>query len=333
MTHYMSLWDDSFQAIKEGRKTVEMRLNDEKRSCIKIDDTIEFTNTTTQEKMSCKVVNIYKYKDFAELYKHHNKVSIGYKEDEIANPDDMLLYYTKEQIEKNGVIGIEITLATPTYILASMYEGSFDRKTVEMLRRVIKKRNRFAIIASYFESYELTDKFANIFYNKFVEAGLGFEQMAVVDGRMSYDEAQKTVQEADMVWISGGDTPTEFRSICEYGLDKVLREHKGVLMGVSAGTLNLGKTVLCPKSNGYDHEQIYEGLGCVDITVFSHYNMGEIAEDKLKLSNTYDFYYMTDDSYILCAGDKKEFYGNIYYISKGQKEAICLDLEREAKNC
>lgn len=48
----MNLWDDSFQAIKEGWKTVEMRLNDEKRSVISAGDIIEFTNTTIQEKMS-----------------------------------------------------------------------------------------------------------------------------------------------------------------------------------------------------------------------------------------------------------------------------------------
>ncbi len=328
MTHYMNLWDDSFQAIKEGWKTIEMRLNDEKRANISADDIIEFTNTSTEEKMECRVVKVHKYPDFTELYKRHSKESIGYKEDEEPNPEDMFKYYTKEQIEKYGVVGIEISVATPTYILASMYEGSFDERTVDMLSRVINKRERFAIIASYFESYELTDKFANIFYNKFVEAGLGFNQMSVVDGRMTHEEAQKTIREADMVWISGGDTPTEYRSICEYGLDKVLREHKGVLMGVSAGTLNLGKIVLCPKSNGYNHQQIYDGLGCVDITAFSHYDMGDIAEDKLELSYTYDFYYMTDDSYILCVGNKKEFYGNIYFVSKGKKKMICQDLER-----
>ena len=27
----MNLWDDSFEAIKEGWKTIEMRLNDEKK--------------------------------------------------------------------------------------------------------------------------------------------------------------------------------------------------------------------------------------------------------------------------------------------------------------
>ena len=110
MTHYMNLWDDSFQAIKEGWKTVEMRLNDEKRAAISVGDVIEFTNTTTQENISCKVKNIYKYVDFHELYQNHNKLSIGYKEDENANPDDMLLYYTKEQIAKYGVVGIELDI-------------------------------------------------------------------------------------------------------------------------------------------------------------------------------------------------------------------------------
>ena len=37
-THYMKLWDAPFNAIKSGTKTIEMRLNDEKRSAIKIDD-------------------------------------------------------------------------------------------------------------------------------------------------------------------------------------------------------------------------------------------------------------------------------------------------------
>lgn len=34
MTHYMNLWEDSFLAIRDGWKAVEMRLNDEKRPII-----------------------------------------------------------------------------------------------------------------------------------------------------------------------------------------------------------------------------------------------------------------------------------------------------------
>ena len=98
-------------------KTIASNMNDIKEInkskfinfLIKVDDIIEFTNTSTQEKLSCKVINIYKYSDFSRLYENHDKQSIGYRENEKADPNDMLLYYTKEQIEKYGVVGIELT--------------------------------------------------------------------------------------------------------------------------------------------------------------------------------------------------------------------------------
>ncbi|MGD9886479.1 MAG: ASCH domain-containing protein [Bacilli bacterium] len=104
----MNIWDDSFQAIKEGWKNIEMRLNDKKRSIIKVNDIVVFTNSKTKEEMKCNVINIFKYSNFEELYKNHNKLSIGYKENESANSQDMLDYYSIDKIKENGVIGIEI---------------------------------------------------------------------------------------------------------------------------------------------------------------------------------------------------------------------------------
>ena len=106
----MNLWDDSFQAIKEGWKTIEMRLLDEKRAAIKLNDTIEFSNVKTEEKIKCKVMRLYKYHDFYELYKYHDKRSIGYKDSEDANPEDMFMYYSQDMIEKYGVIGIGLSV-------------------------------------------------------------------------------------------------------------------------------------------------------------------------------------------------------------------------------
>lgn len=110
MTHKMKLWNSAFLTVKNKTKTIEMRLCDEKRSMISIGDTIEFTNAKTDEIMECTVLNLYRYKDFHELYKHHDKISIGYSENETANPDDMLAYYSSESIKKYGVLGIEISV-------------------------------------------------------------------------------------------------------------------------------------------------------------------------------------------------------------------------------
>ncbi|MDE6661162.1 MAG: DUF3850 domain-containing protein [Anaeroplasmataceae bacterium] len=85
MKHKMKLWPDSFLKIQEGSKTIEMRLNDEKRRLIHSGDTLEFENTETKEKLECVVLKTVSYSSFKELYTTCNKISIGYKEDEIAN--------------------------------------------------------------------------------------------------------------------------------------------------------------------------------------------------------------------------------------------------------
>lgn len=54
-----------------------MCLNDEKRSKIEIGDEIEFTSTKTNEVLVCEIIKIYKCNDFEDLYKSHNKISIG----------------------------------------------------------------------------------------------------------------------------------------------------------------------------------------------------------------------------------------------------------------
>lgn len=109
-THYMKLWDASFNAIKSGTKTIEMRLNDEKRSAIKIDDIIVFTNISNGDKIKTKVENLYIYETFKELYDNHDKISIGYKENETASFEDMYNYYSKDEINKYGVLGIKIKI-------------------------------------------------------------------------------------------------------------------------------------------------------------------------------------------------------------------------------
>ena len=110
MKYNMNLNNGPFNHIKAGTKTIEMRLNDEKRQLLKEKDLIEFTNRISLETILVEIVKIHKYSNFDELYKHFDKVSLGYNKDDIANPKDMEKYYPKEEQEKYGVIGIEIRI-------------------------------------------------------------------------------------------------------------------------------------------------------------------------------------------------------------------------------
>ena len=104
----MKLNNEPFNLIKNGTKTVELRLNDEKRKLLNIGDKIEFTNRDTNEKLSVDIINLYKYPSFKELYKHFDKVEMGYNKDDIAESKDMEAYYSKEEQDKCGVLGIEL---------------------------------------------------------------------------------------------------------------------------------------------------------------------------------------------------------------------------------
>ena len=104
----MRLHNGPFTRIKSGTKTIEMRLNDEKRQLIKVGESIKFINRVTEEEMVTLVKGLYYFENFDELYKNFDKVLIGYDEDDDADPNDMSQYYSKEDILKYGVVGIEI---------------------------------------------------------------------------------------------------------------------------------------------------------------------------------------------------------------------------------
>lgn len=113
MKHIMRLWPESFTAVKEEGKTIEMRLYDEKRAAIKTGDTIEFINTDSKERLICEVIGLYRYDSFEKLYSHHDKQAIGYKEGESSDPKDMLAYYSVENVNRYGVLAIEIKPCQP----------------------------------------------------------------------------------------------------------------------------------------------------------------------------------------------------------------------------
>ena len=106
----MRLHDEPFKLIKAGTKTIELRLYDEKRQQIQVGDIIEFTSRATGEIQLTKVIAMHIYSCFADLYRDYDKVSLGYSMAEEANPSDMEKYYSKEEQEKYGVVGIEIEL-------------------------------------------------------------------------------------------------------------------------------------------------------------------------------------------------------------------------------
>ena len=110
MIHYMNLVPSAFKKIADGSKTIELRLNDEKRKRINVEDTVVFNCSSTKDIISAQVSGLHKFSDFKELYKVLPLEKCGYTVAELntAHYTDMERYYTKEQIKKYGALGIEL---------------------------------------------------------------------------------------------------------------------------------------------------------------------------------------------------------------------------------
>ena len=108
MTHNMHLKAKPFNLIKNKQKRIELRLWDEKRRQMNIEDIISFENEETSEIIKAKIIALYIFPTFKELYQKFDKLELGYTSFEVADYHDMDKYYSREKQEKYGVVGIGI---------------------------------------------------------------------------------------------------------------------------------------------------------------------------------------------------------------------------------
>lgn len=112
MIHKMKLQESPFERIKNGTKTIEFRLFDEKRRQIKVGDKIEFSKLPDlQEKILVDVLELYREETFEILFK---KLYTD-EEDIKRKTKAMYEYYSPEEEKEYGVIGIKIALFSNSF--------------------------------------------------------------------------------------------------------------------------------------------------------------------------------------------------------------------------
>jgi ASC-1-like (ASCH) protein len=109
-THKMKLATVPFEKIASGNKIIESRLYDEKRQQINLGDRVEFTCNDDQSKKVVTVVKaLHRYPNFANLFSDFPPSLFGG-----TSKDDLIkeieTFYSKEEQERYGVVGIKIEL-------------------------------------------------------------------------------------------------------------------------------------------------------------------------------------------------------------------------------
>lgn len=108
--HIMRLQRSPFDKVKNGTKSIELRLFDEKRALINIGDIITFICEPEQtEVVTTKVIGILRYPTFPNLIDDFPLELFGWSEkDKLIQ--NIYKYYTQKDELKNGVVGIKLEL-------------------------------------------------------------------------------------------------------------------------------------------------------------------------------------------------------------------------------
>lgn len=112
MKHTMRLYDDYFEPIKDGKKQVEVRLNDEKRRKIKIGEIIEFSKLPDQDEiLQVEVTKLTVYPNFQLMYEDIPFIELGCEGWTMeAMIKETYALYTPQQETEYGALAIGIKL-------------------------------------------------------------------------------------------------------------------------------------------------------------------------------------------------------------------------------
>lgn len=211
---------------------------------------------------------------------------------------------------------------------------------VANLKRSVRPGGRFLAIAAWEDEHARNDEMAATFAGCFAFHGMGFSRVDVLDSR-NEAQAAELVKASDVILLAGGHVPTQNAFFRGIGLRALLKDYPGVIMGVSAGSMNAADTVYAqPEETGEAVDPAYErfipGLGLTRHNILPHYNMvKDNVLDGMRLfeeitfgdSHGRTFIVLEDGSYLLEREGEARVFGRAWTIRDGAMLPLCVEGE------
>lgn len=207
---------------------------------------------------------------------------------------------------------------------------------VENLKLDWRDNSRCLVVSASPDAYMENNEMRFFFEKKLKETGLSVSAVDICD-RRNGEEMVGKLKNYDMLILGGGHVPTQNAFFHRIGLISAIQEFDGIVMGISAGTMNCAKNVYAqPEIAGESTSKVYqrfiEGLGLTQCNVLPHYQAvkDDMLDGKRLMEDiTYPdsigrkFYALPDGSYILERDGESWIYGEAYLISDGAIQKVC----------
>ena len=217
------------------------------------------------------------------------------------------------------------------------YDKLLDAKNgfIENMRQFWKENMRGLIIAASPDSFDGNDEMRDFFEQAFQNGDIPVT-FDLWDYR-SHDISAEELHQYDVIMLGGGHVPTENRFFELIHLREKLQIYQGIILGVSAGTMNSADVVyaqpeLPGESVDPNYERYLRGLGLTAIQVLPHYQMvkhfeldGKRLFEDITYGDSYgkEFIALEDGSYIRIMDGETLLYGRAHRIADGVLTTIC----------
>lgn len=206
------------------------------------------------------------------------------------------------------------------------------------LRRSTGDRARLAVISADPDSHDLNDEMTATFAGCFEHCGVALESLRLIDSRTE-DQAEAIIRSSDVLLLGGGHVPTQNRFFERIGMKWLLKDFDGVVMGISAGSMNCASIVYAqPEMEGEsidpDYRRFIPGLGLTEVMVLPHYQQvrhymldGRRLYEDITYADSHGhrFIAIPDGSYVVTAEGRSTLFGEGYSVSEGRIKRICRE--------
>lgn len=211
---------------------------------------------------------------------------------------------------------------------------------IDRLKLVAPKINTFVFVASNPDGAEKTDLYSSNIVKALNLDAFNIENVIVIDHRFTGD-IEKAILSADVVFLAGGNVPTQNKYFKEINLKDILQNYNGVLIGQSAGSMNCNKVVYAQPEEDEEFDDVnfqrkIEGLGLVNFTIMPHMNSANDIDEQghpsvmqMCLEDSYEIphYGICDYGFIEVENNVATAYGKTYLIKGGECIELCGDKE------
>ena len=198
------------------------------------------------------------------------------------------------------------------------------------LLKAVPRPCRGLAVCSDPDDYERADFYGRSVRDGFEVSGVAFADYQILD-RRNQNRAAELVQNAELIILMGGHVPTQNKFFAEIGLRERLADYDGVVVGISAGSMNSADVVYAqPELEGEatspDYQRFLPGLNLTKTMLLPHYQkVRNDILDGLRLfkditfadSMGRKFYVLPDGSYLYLHNGREELRGEAWLIEDG----------------